>query len=70
MNDKELESLLRSAETCDVCGLVNHFATNQWCSCWIPVANLPLADVKAIFATDPTFNVETDGSLTLADRSE
>jgi hypothetical protein len=27
------------------------------CSCWIVLADLPLADVKAIFAADGMFNI-------------
>jgi hypothetical protein len=37
---------------CEDCGGVNVWETGDLCSCWISLDALPLADVKAVFASD------------------
>lgn len=56
--------------TCEDCGGINHPATERMCSCWVSLAEMPLADVKAIFAGDGTFNVDGDGRVTVAEPTE
>lgn len=51
---------------CETCGGINDMRSGKMCACWVSVADLPLADVKAIFARDGTFNVGADGSVTVA----
>lgn len=46
---------------CDDCGEMDSAA--EPCGCWIDVTTMPLADIKALFAADGTFNVNPDGSL-------
>jgi hypothetical protein len=48
--------------TCDTCGEM--CSAVALCLCWISVDGMPLADVKAIFAGDGTFNLQhvTDGN--------
>lgn len=53
-------------ETCSTCGGVNHIATDRMCSCWVSIEDISLADQKAIFAGDGTFNVNGNGELTVA----
>lgn len=53
--------------TCTTCGGVNHLATGRMCSCWVSVEHLAHADIKAIFAGDGTFNVGTNGELSVAE---
>lgn len=36
------------------------------CSCWVSIEDLNLADKKALFAADGTFNLGADGELTVA----
>lgn len=48
---------------CDGCGEMDSAANH--CSCWIDITTMAPADVKALFAADGTFNVETDGSLSI-----
>jgi hypothetical protein len=48
---------------CDDCGEMDSSA--HPCSCWVCLAGMPLADVKALFAEDGTFNVGTDGQLSI-----
>jgi hypothetical protein len=48
---------------CVDCGGVNHLATDRSCVCWVNIEDVSLADVKALFARDGTFNVTTDGDL-------
>lgn len=55
------------AEQCEDCGGWNVWLTGDMCSCWISVEDMPLAEQKALFAHDGTFNVETDGTLTLSE---
>jgi hypothetical protein len=50
---------------CDDCGGVNDLATGEICSCWVSVEDMSVPELKAIFAADGVFNVETDGRLTL-----
>lgn len=53
--------------TCSTCGELDSYGPNgPHCACWISLADLSHADVKAIFAADGTFNVETNGGLTVA----
>jgi hypothetical protein len=40
---------------CEDCGEVSSAA--KLCSCWTMLADLPFADVKALFAADGMFNV-------------
>jgi len=49
---------------CVDCGEMDSMADN--CSCWVSIADMAPADVKAIFAADSTFNVSTDGILSVA----
>lgn len=51
--------------TCETCGEQSSAAA--LCSCWIQLDQLAPADVKALFAGDGTFNVGTDGHLTVAE---
>jgi len=51
---------------CDTCGEMSSAA--DLCSCWIRLDQMAPADIKALFAEDGTFNVGTDGRLTVADR--
>lgn len=53
-------------EACGTCGGINHLRTGRMCSCWVSVEDMPLADVKAIFASDGTFNVDGNGKVTAA----
>lgn len=55
-------------EVCEVCGYLDH--VDVMCRCWVSVESLSLADAKALFAADGTFNVESDGQLTLSDVQE
>jgi hypothetical protein len=41
---------------CETCG--EACSAVALCSCWISLAGMPLADVKAIFAGDGTFNLQ------------
>lgn len=50
--------------TCEACG--KQCSAENLCSCWIKLDDLAPADIKALFAGDGTFNVGTDGSLTVA----
>lgn len=50
--------------TCEDCGEQSSAAA--LCSCWIQLDQLAPADIKALFAEDGTFNVGTDGQLTVA----
>lgn len=52
---------------CDDCGEMDSVA--QPCSCWIDLTAMAPADVKALFAADGTFNVGTDGQLSIGRRS-
>jgi len=36
------------------------------CRCWVRIEDMALADIKALFAGDGTFNVGADGRLTAA----
>lgn len=38
--------------TCEVCGGINHLATDRSCSCWVSLEGMRLADVKALLARD------------------
>lgn len=49
---------------CDGCGQLD--SMTQPCSCWVAVDHLPLADLKAVFASDGSFNVGTNGEVTVA----
>jgi hypothetical protein len=40
-------------------------STASPCSCWIDLTTMAPADVKALFAEDGTFNVGTDGRLSI-----
>lgn len=40
---------------CETCGSTTSAA--NLCACWIRLDTLPLADIKAIFAADGTFNL-------------
>lgn len=40
---------------CETCGEMSD--TENLCSCWISLEDTPLADVKALFAADGTFNI-------------
>ena len=53
---------------CDDCGEMCSAA--DLCSCWIRPDQLPLADIKALFAGDGTFNVGPDGRVTVAEPLE
>lgn len=48
---------------CPDCGEMDSAA--RPCSCWIDLTAMPHADVKALFAADGTFNVGTDGMLSI-----
>lgn len=54
--------------TCKTCGELSSAAA--LCSCWIQLDQLAPADIKALFAGDGTFNVGTDGRLTVAEPLE
>lgn len=54
--------------TCDDCGEIDSYAGEPRCACWVSVEDLPLADVKAIFAADGTFNVGIGGALSASSR--
>jgi len=41
--------------TCTDCG--EPCSAAVLCSCWVLLADLPLADIKALFAADGTFNL-------------
>ena len=41
--------------TCEDCG--NPCSSAALCSCWISLENMPLADMKALFAADGTFSL-------------
>lgn len=56
--------------TCEDCGGINHPATDRMCRCWVSIADLPLADIKAIFAADGTFNIGADGSVSVAESND
>lgn len=45
--------------TCDSCGSI--CSAEDLCSCWTRLDVLPLADVKALFAADGTFNIAPIG---------
>lgn len=38
--------------TCAECGGVNVWGTDDLCTCWVSIEEMPLADVKALFADD------------------
>lgn len=40
---------------CETCGQTCSMADP--CSCWISLDGMPLADIKALFAADGTFNI-------------
>jgi len=48
---------------CEGCGEMDSAAKK--CSCWIDITTMSHADVKALFAADGTFNVGTDGALSI-----
>lgn len=45
---------------CEDCGQMS--SADKLCSCWIVLADLPFADVKALFAADGTFNIGAPGT--------
>lgn len=49
---------------CEDCGEMGSNAAP--CSCWVSVKDMPLADAKALFAADGTFNVGIHGELTVS----
>lgn len=53
---------------CEKCGEMSSAA--DLCSCWTRIEDMALADIKALFAADGTFNVGADGRLTVADQVE
>ena len=53
---------------CEVCGEMD--AMDRRCSCWVALDGMAPADIKAIFAADGTFNVETDGRLSLPEEAD
>lgn len=48
---------------CDGCGKPDSMVSH--CGCWTDLTTMAPADVKALFAEDGSFNVETDGRLTI-----
>ena len=44
--------------TCEDCGQTCSAAA--LCGCWVRLDGLPLADVKALFAADGTFNINPE----------
>jgi len=53
---------------CGRCGEMSSAA--DLCKCWIRIEDLAPADIKALFAEDGTFNISTDGQLTVAEPLE
>jgi hypothetical protein len=47
--------------TCDDCGEPD----DRTCSCWVSIEDMSLADKKALFAADGTFNIGTNGEVTV-----
>lgn len=46
---------------CDDCGEPD----DRKCSCWVSIESLSLADKKALFAADGTFNIGSNGEVTV-----
>jgi len=53
---------------CGDCGQM--MSLSNLCRCWISVENIAMADAKALFSRDGTFNIAPDGTLTIAMQAE